>query len=278
MEGKCDLCKKEAILKKCTACGIFAYCSKNCQVKDWKDKHSKNCAFLPENLRGFTFIYTYNPPVSSELLTEGIPFSWGDIIDKASFSNQKKLEYKASVITKDLNSDPLFYFHGNKGLTKRDYIINFIGTTIVLDSNLFIQLYSWFTSKLSNDILFGDFGFSTELSGSWLLYDILSVNAKYISILDEEVYELVYSYVGIEIQQWIVGPDKNKRYLGMSTEGPARLTFEDWVEVIAADILDNINDVEEEEIRELLRSIFVTYKADKKNWSLVSKPLSPIGR
>ena len=42
----CAVCKKEPevgqVLKRCTACFSVAYCSKKCQVKDWK-RHKEEC-------------------------------------------------------------------------------------------------------------------------------------------------------------------------------------------------------------------------------------------
>lgn len=37
--------------KRCSACRTAVYCSKECQVKDWKDRHRKWCKVLPEFLK-----------------------------------------------------------------------------------------------------------------------------------------------------------------------------------------------------------------------------------
>lgn len=38
-------------LKKCAACHIAQYCCKECQVKDWKERHRRWCKALPEFLK-----------------------------------------------------------------------------------------------------------------------------------------------------------------------------------------------------------------------------------
>ncbi|GMI00942.1 hypothetical protein TrLO_g12173 [Triparma laevis f. longispina] len=40
-ERKCEACEKEGA-KKCSRCKVVWYCSKDCQVKDWKI-HKKIC-------------------------------------------------------------------------------------------------------------------------------------------------------------------------------------------------------------------------------------------
>ena len=38
-------------LKKCATCHIAQYCGKECQVKDWKERHRRWCKALPEFLK-----------------------------------------------------------------------------------------------------------------------------------------------------------------------------------------------------------------------------------
>ena len=33
-------------IKKCKACKLVEYCSRECQVKDWKNGHKKDCKIL----------------------------------------------------------------------------------------------------------------------------------------------------------------------------------------------------------------------------------------
>ena len=48
-------------LKKCGACHTAQYCCKQCQVKDWKERHRRWCKALPEFLKMTKIDYsTYN--------------------------------------------------------------------------------------------------------------------------------------------------------------------------------------------------------------------------
>jgi hypothetical protein len=46
--GRCSYCNSEdrpkTDLKRCSQCKAVHYCSKDCQVKDWKAGHKKDCA------------------------------------------------------------------------------------------------------------------------------------------------------------------------------------------------------------------------------------------
>ena len=71
-EDLCWTCEKKKIeftsgstspvdLKKCAACHIAQYCNKECQVKDWKERHRRWCKALPEFLKMTKIDYTtYN--------------------------------------------------------------------------------------------------------------------------------------------------------------------------------------------------------------------------
>lgn len=71
-EHVCWACEKKKIeetsgsagavdLKKCAACHTAQYCSKECQVKDWKLRHRSWCKVLPEFLKMTKINYsTYN--------------------------------------------------------------------------------------------------------------------------------------------------------------------------------------------------------------------------
>ena len=55
-QNSCWTCNKEAVpevvsLKKCSRCHAAQYCCKECQVKDWKERHHRWCKALPEFLR-----------------------------------------------------------------------------------------------------------------------------------------------------------------------------------------------------------------------------------
>ena len=62
-QDSCWTCKKKASatsdgeatvaveLKKCANCRIALYCGKECQVKDWKERHRRWCKALPEFLK-----------------------------------------------------------------------------------------------------------------------------------------------------------------------------------------------------------------------------------
>ena len=45
-----DSCGATASLKKCSACKVAHYCSKECQVKDWKETHRRFCKAIPDFL------------------------------------------------------------------------------------------------------------------------------------------------------------------------------------------------------------------------------------
>ncbi len=48
-------------LKKCSACHTAQYCCKDCQVKDWKERHRRWCKAMPEFLKLTKIDYnTYN--------------------------------------------------------------------------------------------------------------------------------------------------------------------------------------------------------------------------
>ncbi len=50
-----------ADLKKCSACHTAQYCCKDCQVKDWKERHRRWCKAMPEFLKLTKIDYTtYN--------------------------------------------------------------------------------------------------------------------------------------------------------------------------------------------------------------------------
>lgn len=40
--NRCNTCNKRGKMKKCTQCKSTYYCSKECQIQDWK-KHKKRC-------------------------------------------------------------------------------------------------------------------------------------------------------------------------------------------------------------------------------------------
>lgn len=40
--NRCNTCNKRGKMKKCTQCKCTYYCSKECQIQDWK-KHKKRC-------------------------------------------------------------------------------------------------------------------------------------------------------------------------------------------------------------------------------------------
>ena len=44
----CSSTDKEC--KKCTGCASVTYCSKECQTKDWKQSHKKNCKLLKKKM------------------------------------------------------------------------------------------------------------------------------------------------------------------------------------------------------------------------------------
>ena len=54
-EGSCWGCGNKPgdarELKKCGACKVATYCNKDCQVKDWKERHKKWCKALPDFVR-----------------------------------------------------------------------------------------------------------------------------------------------------------------------------------------------------------------------------------
>ena len=50
--------------KKCSACRTAVYCSKDCQVKDWKERHRKWCKALPEFLKLTKIDYSQYDPHS----------------------------------------------------------------------------------------------------------------------------------------------------------------------------------------------------------------------
>jgi hypothetical protein len=43
MCANCAVMKKNVPLRACASCGVFAYCSKECQVKHWKAGHKADC-------------------------------------------------------------------------------------------------------------------------------------------------------------------------------------------------------------------------------------------
>ena len=49
LEASCKACKKYVKdLKRCGKCGMVYYCSKECQIKDWKD-HKEDCKLITMN-------------------------------------------------------------------------------------------------------------------------------------------------------------------------------------------------------------------------------------
>ena len=42
---------EESSLKKCAACKVACYCDKQCQTKDWKERHRVWCKAIPEFLK-----------------------------------------------------------------------------------------------------------------------------------------------------------------------------------------------------------------------------------
>lgn len=48
--GKTSSGYSSASLKKCSACKVAHYCSKECQVKDWTDTHCRFCKVIPDFL------------------------------------------------------------------------------------------------------------------------------------------------------------------------------------------------------------------------------------
>ena len=68
-QNACWTCKKQdrsvvadcVNLRKCAACHVAQYCCKECQVKDWKERHRGWCKALPEFLKMAKIDYsTYN--------------------------------------------------------------------------------------------------------------------------------------------------------------------------------------------------------------------------
>jgi hypothetical protein len=61
MNPGCDYCKKETeakVLKRCSKCLNAKYCSKECQISDWKKIHKSDCGNWQEEK---TFIVSHLP-------------------------------------------------------------------------------------------------------------------------------------------------------------------------------------------------------------------------
>ena len=48
MSHNCNFCNKPNVSLRCSQCSQYYYCSKQCQVSDWKQGHKKICKKLME--------------------------------------------------------------------------------------------------------------------------------------------------------------------------------------------------------------------------------------
>lgn len=72
MTNGCKVCKGEAKLLKCSGCLAVFYCSKDCQISDWRNGHKNDCKPFEVNKMWRNF---------SESLTRKIFFRWKGMIN-----------------------------------------------------------------------------------------------------------------------------------------------------------------------------------------------------
>ena len=69
---RCGFCREDSSvtkLKQCTKCKTAKYCSRECQSKDWKERHKKDCKEirrLQENIRGTPAKHTFTAQLSDQ--------------------------------------------------------------------------------------------------------------------------------------------------------------------------------------------------------------------
>lgn len=195
----CGVCGADAA-QFCGRCRVAAYCGRECQTADWRS-HCATCANLPRDLLQVQLKWA-DDPAKSELCT------------KASTSNEGDSEN----------------FHAHVAGVPLGAYLQTLGAKISVDDALFVQLVAASQGLLSgagngdtNTYLFG--------VGVWAPWLTLK-RAKKESVERKPVrFAPKSSAVDGELAaagQWLAGPDFKNKYMGMTREGPARMTLAQW--------------------------------------------------
>lgn len=207
----CLLCGKESTLH-CGGCGQGPFCGRECAKENWKT-HKNTCAQIDQTFR----VKFLNHPTV-----------YGDP------SELEPVSPRHTRLHKELEGGHMFI---------RTTPVRGTETTLRVhktDCSLFVQLMA----AAARDTPASDgCGLDTPLgvggTTSWAALQILTKGTFKVRNGEEEL-ELGYihpkdSSATTALQgnvancgQWVLGPDKKGRYLGMTKSGPARFTWEGW--------------------------------------------------
>ena len=204
----CLVCGKESTLR-CGGCGQGPICGKECAKENWKT-HKNTCAQIDQNFR----VRFLNHPT-----VFGDPAEFEPVSPQYA-PEHTELEGGHSFIrsTPVRGTEAKLRFHK-------------------VDCSLFVQLMAaaaWETSASGKGTPLG-IGRTT----SWAALFVLTKGSFKVRN-GEEVLEVGYIHPKDEAAsdslqgnvanggQWVLGPDKKGRYLGMTKSGPMRYTWEQW--------------------------------------------------
>lgn len=214
----CAVCDKDAS-KVCACCRDAHYCGVKCQREHWAE-HKPTCLRLPACMQGVRYVlfdsdddYT---EADSPLIQECIAETVGEADHPNHFfclKNSAKHQLRARL----------------KSIAEHD------GGVIKMSCSVWCQLYLIASSP---DFETVGFGLCSEVV--WQAVQATGSNARmrpgYYCLSDSEVHMRSSAWLGAERGQWLEGPDNNDRFVGLSKDGPRRLTLLEWHGRIVDDI------------------------------------------
>jgi len=211
----------------CTGCGSsIRYCSEPCQREHWKI-HRKSCARLPEQLRGLRFSFLREDQILTETLLARVA------IDERS---NEPFTFNPREWSDELSKHIVFTHTLNEGETLREYLErihrdsseNSQNKNVVIpcDCSFFVQLLH----IAQRDIC--ERSFSLRFSTTPLFFSLYK-QAGCLTVNNDEVYKHLQQSPIREKGQWLYDRattknDKDKMYVGMSSDGPIQLTLDEW--------------------------------------------------
>ena len=229
----CTLCGNPSKFS-CCKCGTD-YCSRECQIADWRVGHKTTCLKMPQCLQNINFIFAGKNLEETPLAKQAVK----------TVSNHK------------FNPEAYRIYVHNVPTTLKEYLHilqDLHGGVFEIDCALFVQLVLASHNLLGYDAKTCNLDRIAFCVGSTISAGITyasSLAAKtgsfelgpcYYRINNTETYKALCNANLNNKGQWLLGPDKNNTYLGMA-DRPLRMKLPKWHERI----MHNLNQELQEE-------------------------------
>lgn len=236
----CVLCGEKAA-NHCANCFRGPYCGAECQRRDWAGGHKDTCAGLCGKFAG-------------------LKFAWAGGRDRAAPLEERATLLQMCELVKVFSPSPpekLFEFNKPLGKLREKPMATdcalFVQTVALVQSLAASPAAADADASASADVRNNLVGFG-PLSYWVALRKLLGANSMAITI-DKGLNKKTGKPVSEQLQvgtlvlstaqlrstlngysecanQWVFGPDSRGRYLGMTSQGPQRLTLQAWNELL----------------------------------------------